>query len=755
MTTSTLDTILSRSAVARDFAHHVSSGTRVPCAVVLASDGYGKTTLAGAVADLLKEANVPMAFVSADLTVDIDLSQGDVQAVVVDVAEQASPELLDQLRAVAQNPVADWSILLFTRSVSSSAAMSALCAVADRTSTLEELPVLSTDELEQLVPAAASLSSGDLIELTGAIPSIADRLCHGWNESSWPQDVMSIELPSRFVRHVEMTLPLLSEDELDDLATQSLATTYAPDTEAPAVSGVRAAGLACADGRIPRAVALAVDALLTPDQRRQALIRSALPLIGTDPRKAAEMFDASGSPELAAVARAAAGDFAAATALVHDLPRVRGAAAAAAHIAGAESRWNDAADLARQATPHPYWTDIEASSARAIYDVLAMRDAPSNSDESFSSRAASALHAALAASTRDDLAEVTDQLRALARQASNQPPMLDVAVSGTEIAAIAALTISNFDLAAGLLEAAPESAQRSSLNAALASWIGVRTGCHEITTDHDSPTVAAQTLRLAAELIDARRSSDATSTAEAAAAIAGLVAQMSVDLLSFDALCEVHVGAHRADARGPARDIRAGLERFVDRSGDTPALNVRQRWSDVEAAVAGGDPAALSAAADALLSISDVDHLSPALAAAARQWPTVLAGAIDPDALRSTLDELEIAGYVWEAATLAGNAAVRTDDVTLAKELLARGREFRAAAPEKKLTSPAGLSEREIEIGLLVLKGHSYKEIGAECFISPKTVEHHVAHIRQKLTAVGVPRAEFRAKLQADLQPDG
>ena len=109
---------------------------------------------------------------------------------------------------------------------------------------------------------------------------------------------------------------------------------------------------------------------------------------------------------------------------------------------------------------------------------------------------------------------------------------------------------------------------------------------------------------------------------------------------------------------------------------------------------------------------------------------------------------------MWEAAALAGQAAIRVDDGAVAKELLALGREFRAESAEPKIISPAGLSDREIEIGLLVLKGHSYKEIGAECFISPKTVEHHVSHIRQKLVAVGVPRAEFRAKLQADLQPD-
>jgi len=184
-------------------------------------------------------------------------------------------------------------------------------------------------------------------------------------------------------------------------------------------------------------------------------------------------------------------------------------------------------------------------------------------------------------------------------------------------------------------------------------------------------------------------------------------------------------------------------------------LRIRLAWSSVEAAIAGGDAAAVVAAAEELAGIPGAHDLAPALVAAAGQWAAVYGGRVDATAVTDALAQLEEAGYVWEAAALAGQAAIRTDDAQLAKDLLARGREFRAEAPEAKVTSPAGLSEREIEIGLLVLSGHSYKEIGAACYISPKTVEHHVAHIRQKLTAVGVPRSEFRAKLQADLLPDG
>lgn len=43
------------------------------------------------------------------------------------------------------------------------------------------------------------------------------------------------------------------------------------------------------------------------------------------------------------------------------------------------------------------------------------------------------------------------------------------------------------------------------------------------------------------------------------------------------------------------------------------------------------------------------------------------------------------------------------------------------------------LSEREREVLQLVARGHTYKEIGAELHISPKTVENHVRNILGKL----------------------
>jgi DNA-binding CsgD family transcriptional regulator len=87
--------------------------------------------------------------------------------------------------------------------------------------------------------------------------------------------------------------------------------------------------------------------------------------------------------------------------------------------------------------------------------------------------------------------------------------------------------------------------------------------------------------------------------------------------------------------------------------------------------------------------------------------------------------------------------------------LLERARELSSAevVSEKGRAESGhgGLSEREVEVARMVLAGGTYREIGAKLFISPKTVEHHVARIRTKVGATS--RAEFVAALRS-LLPD-
>ncbi len=57
--------------------------------------------------------------------------------------------------------------------------------------------------------------------------------------------------------------------------------------------------------------------------------------------------------------------------------------------------------------------------------------------------------------------------------------------------------------------------------------------------------------------------------------------------------------------------------------------------------------------------------------------------------------------------------------------------EFRRMTKDSGGTSP--LSDREREVLQYVARGHTYKEIGEELYISPKTVENHVRNILGKL----------------------
>ena len=67
-------------------------------------------------------------------------------------------------------------------------------------------------------------------------------------------------------------------------------------------------------------------------------------------------------------------------------------------------------------------------------------------------------------------------------------------------------------------------------------------------------------------------------------------------------------------------------------------------------------------------------------------------------------------------------------------------------------TPSSPLSDREREVAELLLLGMPYRDIGAQLFISAKTVEHHVARIRRRLGAES--RSEMLSMLRAILGPE-
>jgi DNA-binding NarL/FixJ family response regulator len=142
-----------------------------------------------------------------------------------------------------------------------------------------------------------------------------------------------------------------------------------------------------------------------------------------------------------------------------------------------------------------------------------------------------------------------------------------------------------------------------------------------------------------------------------------------------------------------------------------------------------------------------------ALAEAARTWVAILEGTAEPDQVASAAAGLSDLGLTWEASRLTGQAAIRSSDPAVTRSLLEQARDLKAALPASDTSEAAVtasvLSEREQMVAQYIVDGLTHKEIGAQLYISPKTVEHHVAKIRQKLGAS--TRAEMLAALRSQL----
>ena len=73
----------------------------------------------------------------------------------------------------------------------------------------------------------------------------------------------------------------------------------------------------------------------------------------------------------------------------------------------------------------------------------------------------------------------------------------------------------------------------------------------------------------------------------------------------------------------------------------------------------------------------------------------------------------------------------------------------RAAAPP----APCGLREREIEVLARLARGQTNKQIAAALYLSPRTVQHHVAHIYDTIDRRARGRGDVRARASAARRP--
>ncbi|HTN90204.1 MAG TPA: LuxR C-terminal-related transcriptional regulator, partial [Sorangium sp.] len=265
----------------------------------------------------------------------------------------------------------------------------------------------------------------------------------------------------------------------------------------------------------------------------------------------------------------------------------------------------------------------------------------------------------------------------------------------------------------------------------------------------------------------ARRADDAHGLARAWQNARVSVLHVPVDLFSLLPLGEFNVAATRMRDADRLASQLADAWRLLAELGDPPLWSIPLHWSAVHAAILAERPGELAPHAAALVRASGESHLASVLATAGRTWLAVLAGDFQVAAVETAARGLASVGMTWDGSRLAGHAAPRTEERKDMARLLACARELRpgVAAPTShsdgrpESSTPAraregdlALSAREREVARLVLEGKTYEEIGEAIFISPRTVEHHVARIRRRLGVTN--RSEMLARLRLALDAD-
>jgi DNA-binding CsgD family transcriptional regulator len=252
----------------------------------------------------------------------------------------------------------------------------------------------------------------------------------------------------------------------------------------------------------------------------------------------------------------------------------------------------------------------------------------------------------------------------------------------------------------------------------------------------------------------ARRSGDAAALRNAWAAARDAVRGHSADVLSLLPVGELWLAASQLGERKHIQPLVDELSNLLRALGDPPLWAALFHWWGIRSGLIENRPDFVIPHAQALARAAQVSTFAATLAQAGQTWTQVLAGTVEPTSVESAAQGLRRIGLAWDGARLAADAASRAGAATsstvllqVARALKPMGRAEGGAAATTSARGGGTLSDREADVAELVVLGMPYKHIGSQLFISAKTVEHHVARIRQRIGAED--RAEMLVMLRA------
>jgi DNA-binding CsgD family transcriptional regulator len=361
------------------------------------------------------------------------------------------------------------------------------------------------------------------------------------------------------------------------------------------------------------------------------------------------------------------------------------------------------------------------------------------------------------------------------------------------LAALVAVHCGELDVAQSVLERALRvglggrgSATRHRL---LLGWIALfrgATGTARSALAVASPPGAAleprdELLAAALDVALARRAGDLAVLMTAWGRAREAIVRHPVDLFVLQQLGELWVAATRLRESSWVRPHLDEATALLSRLGDPALWAAPLHWAGLQAAILSESRDAAKRHAAALEAAAGGSRYAAAMAAAAPHWVGLLDAEVDAAGVEAAARGLHAVGMAWEGGKLAGQAAIRTRDRKAMTALLGCARALQSTGPAARTVAVEAdadgdpraipptaaldtdlppdvasdgdgpLSDREREVAGLVLEGLTYKQIGERLFISAKTVEHHVARMRQRLGSGS--RGELFAHLRQIVGP--